>query len=139
MNKEAIIQRMNSFRPPFLDLFECVIADVNPGEGTCVMNFNISRQYCHSGNIIQGGFITAMLDSVSSHAAFGLNANVVKLSTLELKVSYFAPSLSGKYKAVGKIEKLTRNFAFLSADLFNEKGERTASLTSTAKLAYRKD
>ena len=72
----------------------------------------------NSGNIIQGGFITAMLDSVSSHAAFGMNGNIIAVSTLELKVSYLAPSFNGKYHAVGKVEKLTRNFAFLSAELF---------------------
>ena len=138
MTKETIIERMNTFRPPFLDLFECKISDVNPEEGICKMEFNISKQYCHSGNIIQGGFVTAMLDAVSSHAIFGMNENVVAVSTLELKVSYLAPSFNGKYHAIGKVEKLTRNFGFLSAELTNEKGERTATLTATAKVSYRK-
>jgi len=138
MTKETIIERMNKFRPPFLDLFECKITDVNPMEGICKMEYNISKQYCHSGNIIQGGFVTAMLDAVSSHAAFVTNENIVAVSTLELKVSYLAPSFSGKYLAIGKVEKLTRNFAFLSAELFNDTGDRTATLTATAKVTNRK-
>ena len=138
MTKETKIERMNTFRPPFLDLFECVITDVNPTDGICEMEFNISQQFCHSGNIIQGGFVTAMLDSVSSHAAFGMNDKIVAISTLELKVSYLAPSFNGKYRAIGKVEKLTRNFGFLTAELFNDAGERTAILSSTAKISYLK-
>jgi len=138
MTKETIIERMNAFRPPFLNLLEAVLLNVDPTEGICEMEFNISKQFCHSGNIIQGGFVTAMLDTVSSHAIFGTNENVVTVSTLELKVSYLAPSFSGKYKASGKVEKLTRNFGFLTAELFNEAGERTACLSSTAKISYRK-
>jgi len=129
---------MDTFRPPFLDLFECVITDVDAEKGICEMDFNVSKQYCHSGNIIQGGFITTMLDAVSSHAAFATNDSIIGVSTLELKVSYFAPSFNGKYHAIGKVEKLTRNFAFLSGALFNDEGERTAHLSATAKVSYRK-
>jgi len=79
-----------------------------------------------------------MLDAVSSHAIFVMSEDVIAVSTLELKVSYLAPSFSGKYKAIGKVEKLTRNFGFLTAELFNEAGERTACLSSTAKISYKK-
>lgn len=138
MTKEDIIKQMDAFRPPFLDLFECVITDVDAEKGICEMDFNISKQYCHSGNIIQGGFVTTMLDAVSSHAAFATNGDIIGVSTLELKVTYLAPSFNGKYHAIGKVEKLTRNFGFLSAALFNDKGERTAYLSATAKISYRK-
>lgn len=138
MDKQAIIARLSKYRPPFLDLFNCVITDVNPEEGTCEMEFEVSTQFCHSGDIVQGGFVTMMLDSISAHNTFAKNENIIGVSTLELKVSYFAVSRAGKFRAVSKIEKLTRNFAFLSADLYNSDNIRTASLTSTAKVSYRK-
>jgi len=47
MTKEVIIEKMNAFRPPFLNLFDCVIQDVNSEEGICEMEFNISKQFCH--------------------------------------------------------------------------------------------
>ena len=139
MTKAAIIARMNTFRPPFLDLFDTKITDVDHTQGICEMTCQFSKTYCHSGNIVQGGFVTTLLDAVSSHAVFGMNPKIIGVSTLELKVSYYAPSLSGSFRAIGKVEKMTRNFAFVSADLFNEAGERTASLTSTAKVKYRKE
>ena len=139
MKKETMIAHMNKMRPPFLDMLNCVITDADAEKGICEMDFEIGKQFCHSVNIVQGGFVTAMLDAVSSHAVFGTNQNIVGLSTLELKVSYFAASKSGKFHAIGRIEKLTRNFAFLSADLYNATGERTASLTSTAKISLKKE
>lgn len=138
MNNEEVIKQMNSYRPAFLDLFGCNITEIDIERGICKMDFTVSKDYCHSENIIQGGFITTMLDAVSSHAVFALQKNVTSVSTLELKVSYYAPSHNGEYKAIGKVEKLTRNFAFLSADLYNSDGERTASLTSTSKVSYLK-
>ena len=138
MTKEDIIKRMRTFRPPFLDLFNCVITDVAPEKGICEMDFEFGKQYCHSGNIVQGGFVTAMLDAVSTHAVFATNHDVTTVATLELKVSYLQPSLSGKFHAIGKVEKMTRNFAFVSAELFNEAGVRTAYLSSTAKISSQK-
>lgn len=139
MDKEVIIAQMNKMRPPFLDLIGCTIEDVDPTEGTCTMIFNITEQLCHSGNIVQGGFITAMLDTVSSHAVFGCNNDVTALATLDLRVNFYKASHPGRIRAVGKIEKLTRNIAFLSAELFNEEGERTASLSASAKVSRKSE
>jgi len=105
-----------------LDRFDCEIVEVDPQKGVCVMEFQVSEDFCHSGNVIQGGFITAMLDSVSSHAV------------MELKVSFYAPSLAGKYKAIGKIEKQGYKTAFLSAELIDDQDVTTAALSSTAKI-----
>ena len=137
--KEKVIKRMNQNRPPFLILLGCEITDVDLEKGICKMDFDVSEQYCHSVDIIQGGFVTAMLDAVSAHATFAANSEIVKLSSLELKVSFLDASRKGKYEAVGRVEKLTRNFAFVSADLYNKDGNRTATLSSTAKISYRKN
>jgi len=138
MNKEQLITLLNQKRPPFLNLLGGEVTDVDLEKNICTMGFDVSEQFCHSVDIIQGGFVTAMLDAVSAHTVFAVNSKIIAVSSLELKVSFLAASRKGKYKAIGKVEKLTRNFAFLSAELFNEAGERTASLTSTAKISYRK-
>lgn len=139
MTKAQVIEMMNQRRPTFLNMLGGEIKDMDVANGVCTMHFDIGEQFCHSVDIIQGGFVTTMMDSVSAHAVFGMNAKVKTLSSLELKVSFLAASRKGKYKAVGKVEKLTRNFAFLTAELFNDEGERTATLSSTAKISYHKD
>jgi len=138
MDKKEIIAALDKFRPPFLDLMKGQVVDVDIESGTCTMTFDISKQLCHSVDIIQGGFVTAMLDTVSSHAVFACHLSAQSLASLELKVSFLAASRAGKFTAIGKIEKMTKNFAFLSAELINEDGVRTAILSSTAKVVLAK-
>lgn len=136
--KQQVIDRLNNRRPQFLTDLGGSIIDIDIEKGICEMEFNVSKRYCHSIDIIQGGFVTAMLDAVSSHAVFVKNAQARTISTLELKVSFYAPSRKGKLKAIGRVDKLGRSIAFLSGDLYNEANQRTASITATAKVAYYK-
>lgn len=139
MTNDDIIKRLNQNKPEFLNRFNCEILSVDPIKGTCHMEFNVSEQYCHSGNIIQGGFVTAMLDAVSSHAIFVTSADITNVSTMELKVSFYAPSLAGRYTAIGRIEKAGYKTAFLSAELINDEGTPTAALSATSKIIRRPD
>lgn len=65
------------------------------------MAFDISLDYCHSGDNIQGGFVTAMLDAVCTHAVFGANLRVTGVSTYEPKVMFLEVSRMGKQHALG--------------------------------------
>ena len=131
---KKIIDLLNKQKPAFLNDFACVITDVNQEKGICEMSFDVPKHFCHSGDIIQGGFVTMMLDSVCTFAVFGNNPNVIKLATLELKISYFKASRAGKFRAIGRIETIGRSIAFLTGELFNEDGQKTASITTTAKI-----
>jgi uncharacterized protein (TIGR00369 family) len=133
MNSE-IINYLNKFRTQYLADLGCTITDASREEQFCKMEFDIDKRYCHADNIIQGGFVTAMLDAVSSHAVFATVLGIRGLSTLELKVSFYEASRAGKLTAVGRIDRLGRSIAFVSGDLYNEAGQRTASITSTAKI-----
>jgi len=138
MTKEEIINRLNKYRTQFLNDMGCTILDVDTEAGICEMEFIMDKRYCHSVDIIQGGFVTAMLDSVTSHVVFAVQNEMIALSTLELKVSFLKASRAGKFKAIGKIERMGRSIAFLSGNLYNSEGERTATITSTAKISKRK-
>lgn len=122
MNKE-LIAHLNTFRLQFLIDLGCTIIDASAEERFCKMEFNINKRYCHSGDIIQGGFVTAMLDAVTSHAVFASNTELSGLSTLELKVSFYEASRAGKFTAIGRVDKMGRSIAFLTGDLYNEAGQ----------------
>ena len=129
-----ILKQLNTRKPKYLEDFGCVITNVETEKGSCEMTFDVPKHFCHSGDIIQGGFVTTMLDSVTTFSVFSTNPNVIKLATLELKVTYLKASRAGKFKAIGRIESLGRSIAFLTGDLWNEAGEKTASITTTAKI-----
>ena len=70
MTSEQAIEHLNNFRPPFLDALGCTIETVDLEKNSCTMSFDIGEHFCHSGNIVQGGFVTSMLDTVCAHATF---------------------------------------------------------------------
>ena len=138
MNQE-IINYLNKFRTQYLADLGCTITDASQEEQFCKMEFDISERYCHVDSIIQGGFVTAMLDAVTAHVVFAVVPKIKGLSTLELKVSFYEASRAGKLFAVGRIDRLGKSIAFLSGDLYNEAGQRTASITTTAKFVVEKN
>ena len=68
------------------------VIEVDSKEGSCTFEFNIGHEFCHSVDVVQGGFVTAMLDATMSHAAFGQQSDIINVATLEIKVSFLEPS-----------------------------------------------
>ena len=134
MTTEQAIEHLNSLRPPFLDTLGCSIQAVDLEQNSCTMAFEISEQFCHSGNIVQGGFVTSMLDTVCAHATFLSDKSINLVASLEIKVSFLKPTLAGRMTAVGRVNQIGGSIAFLSSELFNENGTLTASATTTAKI-----
>ena len=98
------------------------------------MTFVISKDLTHTnGTIVQGGFITAMLDAAMAHLIIlKLNAQVNPLS-LNINVNFVAPGAPGEFVASAKITKIGKSIAFTSAELFQ--GDMlVATATATNKL-----
>lgn len=138
-NEESMIPALNARRPAFLEKLGGKVVALDRDAGTCTMSFDINTDFCHSIDIIQGGFITAMLDAAASHAAFALVDGVTALATLEIKVSFLEPSRAGVYRAVGIINRVGQSTAFLSGELYTEDGRLTAMATTTARLIRKKE
>jgi len=58
----------------------------------------------------------------------------VRVSSIDINVSFLRPARAGGYTAVGSIVKAGRTIAFLKAELYSEKGELVATATSSAHL-----
>lgn len=134
MDTASLISALNDNKPPFLNALNSTVLDGNKEQNSASMSFDIPLDFCHSGNIVQGGFVAAMLDAVMVHALFIGAGQVFPTPSLELKVSYLAPSLAGRFRAEGYSVKLGKSIAFLEAKLFEENGELTATASSTVKL-----
>jgi len=106
-----------------------------PEQKKAIMEFTVKPEFCHSGNIAQGGFVTGWIDAAMSHAVILATERRFWPATLELKVSFFKSANPGKVKAVGWVEKMGRSIAFVEGQLLSEAGEVLATSTSTAKLA----
>jgi len=138
VTKQERLTAANKHLPPCLQILNGRLLDFDSEAGTAEMQFDVSEQFCHSVNVVQGGNVTVMLDAAMSHALFMQEADVVALPTLELKVSFLEPTLAGRITARGKVIKSGRSIAFLEGMLINAEGLVAATSSSTAKLVRRK-
>ncbi|MEE4277642.1 MAG: PaaI family thioesterase [Halieaceae bacterium] len=133
------ITRMNEKLPEFIHMLGGRISSVDAEAASLSMSFDVGLSFCHSGDIVQGGFITAMLDAVMSHAVFVLNPGVVGLSSLEISTRYLEVTRAGTMTAVGRIVRISHKTAFLDGQLLGEGGTLLATTQSVAKLRRRQE
>ena len=102
--------------------------------GTSVMSFVINKDFTHSNEtIVQGGFITAMLDAAMAHLIILKRNGEVNPLSLNINVNFIAPGAPGEFVAKGEITKMGKSIAFTSSELFQ--GETLiATATATNKM-----
>ena len=138
MTEQEKIDSLNDARPKFIELLGGKVIELGLDSGTLAFEFNVSTDFCHSGDIVQGGFITAMLDAAMSHAVFAQLADVVSLSSLEINTKYLEATRAGKLRVEGRAIKPSYKTAFLEGEIYDENGTKTAIANSVAKLGRQK-
>ena len=98
------------------------------------MEFEAIHDFTHSdGQVVQGGFVTGMLDAPMAHLLMGLfNFEIIPM-TLDLNVSFLAPTRQGKLVAKAEVLQLGKSTAFMTSKLY-QKDILVASSTSTVRL-----
>ena len=121
--------------PPFLELFGFKYADYNESENTYICYFEPTIDLTHSaGTVVQGGFVSGMLDtSMAQHIIFLTKGEMTGL-TLDIDVKFYKPCAPGPVEAISKIIQFGKSIAFTEAQLF-QNGKLIASATATNKLA----
>ena len=91
-------------------------------------------RHCHSGNIVQGGYVTSWIDSAMAHSVMIPTDFEFSPLTLELKITFLKSANPGIVIAAAKVIKLGKSIAFVEGTLTNESGDLIAKGTSTNKL-----
>ena len=134
-NQDDVVTRLNAHQLQFIKLLggQVVAADIDAR--SCTFHFCVPLDFCHSGNIVQGGFVSAMLDAAMSHAVFACDTTVERLSSLEITTRYESVTRGQSALTVtGWIRRMIRTIAFLEADIKSESGEILAIAHSVAKI-----
>ena len=134
MSSDDGVERMNANPPAVIRSLKGRVAGYAPERHELRMQFEIGLEFCHTVDIVQGGFITAMLDASMAHVVVAAEQGKVRVSSIDINVSFLRPARAGGFTAVGAIVKSGRTIAFLKAELFSEKGELVATATSSAHL-----
>jgi uncharacterized protein (TIGR00369 family) len=131
---QQLIDTFNANAPGFIKMLGGRVIAADATVKSCTFEFDISRDFCHSVDIVQGGFVTAMLDSAMSHAAYAIGPEVIGVSSLEIKTNYLEPTRAGKLRAEGFILKSGYKLAFMEGRLYAANGLLTATTSTVAKL-----
>ena len=135
MTSDETVDKMNARRPAVIQTLKGRVLSYAAERRELRMEFEIGREFCHSVDIVQGGFVTAMLDASMAHAVLAAEQFRAGVSSIDLTVSFLRPARAGRFVAVGSIVKIGRSIAFLRAELYTEAGDLTATATSSAHLS----
>ena len=112
------------------------VVEMDPA-GRARIEYRAGAHMCHSGGVVQGGFVTGWIDAAMAHAAIAMAGPDVAPMSLELKVSFFAPARPGIVVAEGWVERRGRSTCFFEGRLSDAGGKVLAKASSTLMLAQR--
>ena len=110
------------------------IISLDTVSGIASVEYEANKSMCHSGGIVQGGFVTGWIDAVMALACMAKCGADVLVLTLEIKVNFINSAKIGKIISTAKVIKNTKSIAFLEGSLKDNNGNIIATGTSTAKL-----
>jgi molybdopterin converting factor subunit 1 len=120
-------------RPPnYVDLLGIRPLHAEPGHVR--FEFRATEQFLNPAGVVQGGFITAMLDETMGPAALSLLGPGHMIPTLELKVSFLRPVHPGRLVGDGRVVHMGKSVGFLEGSLADDAGKVVATATATARV-----
>jgi len=119
----------------FMQILGGSVEAIDPQRGWARLRWHPTEACCHSGTIVQGGFVTSMLDAAMAYAITARVGTGMIAPTLELKVSFFRACRPGPCHSEGTVVHCTRSVAFAEAQLTDVDGMPIARASATCKIA----
>jgi len=130
------VTELNRNAPDFIRLLGGAVTELALDEQKAIFVFTVPLEYCHSGDIVQGGFVTAMLDAAMSHAAFGTDRTITGLASLDISTQYLGICRGNRPLTVcGWIKQATHRTAFFEGHIVSADGSIVATAQSVAKVS----
>ncbi|MAR96227.1 MAG: thioesterase [Candidatus Marinimicrobia bacterium] len=137
MNDTNILKSLQSDSAPCTETLGAKVINYSSKPPLIEMEFEAVHNFTHSnGQVVQGGFVTGMLDAPMAHLLMGLFDFKIIPMTLDINVSFLAPTRQGKLNCIAEVLQLGKSTAFMTSKLY-QKGGLVASATSTVRLVPR--
>jgi uncharacterized protein (TIGR00369 family) len=105
------------------------ITEAEPGR--VVLELEAGPQHRHGGGVVQGGVITQIADAAMGMSLGTLQEDGVWNTTIELKINFIRPVVSGRIRAIGRVVEMKSTLLFSEADVLDEQGRLVARASST--------
>jgi uncharacterized protein (TIGR00369 family) len=119
--------------PPAAQLLGWRLLDTRPQEGWIKVGFDGKPEFCHAA-VVQGGFLSAMLDSSMAAAAIAMSEGRLYSSTVSITVNFLAPAKPGPIIAEAKVTQLGKTIAFVEGKLLGQDGKLLATATASERV-----
>ena len=132
--KKKILELLSAHKPPCLDTLNGKTTHFESNPPLLTMEFEAVPEFCHSPTqVVQGGFVTGMLDTSMAHLLIALSGGRLNPVSLDINVSFLAPSHPGKLISEAKVVRLGKSIGYFSSSLYQQE-TLVATATSTIKL-----
>lgn len=129
------IERVNQLanRCPYFELLSMQIKDVGPGFS--VLQIDLAQKHLQPFGFVHGGVFASIIDAAAFWAVFyEIEDQNTGVTTVDLKLNYLAPAVSGQLIAKGRQIKLGKTLGYAEAQVTAENGNILAHGTSTLIL-----
>jgi uncharacterized protein (TIGR00369 family) len=105
------------------------ITEAEPGR--VVLELEAGPEHRHGGGVVQGGVITQIADAAMGMSLATLQEDGLWNTTIELKINFIRPVVSGRLRAVGRVVDMKTTLLFSEADVLDEQDRLVARASST--------
>jgi uncharacterized protein (TIGR00369 family) len=114
---------------PYFQLQSAALVDLAPGESRLAID--LATKHLQPFGLVHGGVMATLLDAAGYWAIYVDLAEGLGLTTVELKVNYLAPVVSGRLVGVGRRIKLGKSIGLAEARAEDDQGRLVAHATTT--------
>lgn len=115
---------------PYFELLSIKLMDV--GVGYSSLEIDLTDKHLQPFGMVHGGVFASIIDAAAFWSVYlGIEDQTAGLTTVDLKLNYLAPAVSGKLIARGRQIKLGRTLGYAEAEVLDQTGKILAHGTST--------
>ena len=129
------IEKVNNLvnQSPYFELLSMKIRDV--GIGFSVLEIDLAKKHLQPFGFVHGGVFASIIDAAAFWAIFyEIEDSNTGVTTVDLKLNYLAPAVSGQLIAKGRQLKLGKTLGYAEAEVIDVNGKLLAHGTSTVIL-----
>ncbi len=126
------INRLNNIANicPYFELLSMKLTDV--GIGYAILEIELAKKHLQPFGVVHGGVFASIIDAAAFWSLYyGIEDPDTGLTTVDLKLNYLAPAVSGKLIARGRQIKVGRTLGYAEAQVVDQEGKVLAHGTST--------
>lgn len=120
--------------PPSARWMGMEIIEHDPERSYTKVTFSPNKDMINFGGVIQGGFLTAMMDDAMGFNAFVSLGMKQVMASIDLHTHFLKAVEFGEITVEALVTRAGKSVVFLEAKLFDKHGELAARATSSSKL-----